>query len=290
MKKAVACLRLIRPWHWIKNLLIFLPAFFGGALTQSGTPLRLIAGFFCFSFAASGIYVVNDLCDAEKDAANPEKCHRPIASGEVGKPLAVVLAAVLFAAAAAVAVLLGWGTLSPFLPLAYTAVNFLYSFWLKHVPVWDIAALVSGFFLRVFYGSVIADVPISGWLYLAVISVAAFLAFGKRRGEKLASPDGATRPVLKKYSLEYLTFNLYLYLALFLVCYAVWSIEAAEAPYAAATTPLVFIIMTRYTYLLDRGSSGDPVGTLLHDKTLLLLGALYAAAMAVLVYFPGLLG
>lgn len=290
MKKIIACLRLMRPWHWIKNILILLPAFFGGALSRDGVPLRLAAGFLCFSFAASGIYVINDLCDAEKDARNPEKCRRPIASGEVGKPTAAVLAAVLFAVAAAVSLILFDGFFPLLILLSYLAVNFLYSFWLKHVPVWDIAALVSGFFLRVFFGSVVTGVPISGWLYLAVISVAAFLAFGKRRGEKRAAPDGSTRPVLAKYSYEYLNFNMILFLALFLVCYAMWSIEAAGSPYAAYSTPLVFVMMARYTYLLDRGSTGDPVGTVLHDPTLLLLGALYAAAMAVIVYLPEVLG
>lgn len=37
-----------------------------------------IFAFLAFSFAASMIYVINDIKDRENDRLHPKKCHRPI--------------------------------------------------------------------------------------------------------------------------------------------------------------------------------------------------------------------
>ena len=58
---------LIRLKHWVKNLFVFIPAFFGGVLFDPQKVLYLIGGFFCFSFVASAIYIINDYRDIEVD-------------------------------------------------------------------------------------------------------------------------------------------------------------------------------------------------------------------------------
>lgn len=288
MKKALDYVRLARPWHWIKNALIIIPAFFGGSLTDISILPGLIAGFFCFSLYSSAVYIINDICDADADRANPEKACRPIAQRRISTRGAVIAAVILCLAAAALSLLPEGIGISALIPLAFLLINLLYSFGFKHIPVLDIVTLVSGFFLRVLYGSLITGIRISGWLYLTVIAVSTFLAFGKRLGEKKkAASCTDARPVLGKYSLEFLSSNMYMYLTIFLICYAIWSIEASGNALAPYTTPLVFILMMRYTHLLDRGSSGDPVRTILHDPVLIILGTLYVLSMIFVVYLGG---
>lgn len=78
-----ALMRLIRPKQWIKNMFIFVPLFFGGALFHTDALLAGLIAFFAYSFAASSIYCFNDIHDVEADRRHSVKCHRPIASGAV---------------------------------------------------------------------------------------------------------------------------------------------------------------------------------------------------------------
>src|SRR5881397_2539378 len=72
-----------RPKQWIKNLVLALPFLFGGALRSADGWLLAAAGVAVFSAIASGIYLVNDVMDRERDRAHPEKRHRPLASGRL---------------------------------------------------------------------------------------------------------------------------------------------------------------------------------------------------------------
>ena len=69
----------LRPKQWIKNLVLPLPFLFGGALASAEGWLRAAAGVAVFSAIASGIYLVNDIMDRERDRAHPEKRSRPLA-------------------------------------------------------------------------------------------------------------------------------------------------------------------------------------------------------------------
>lgn len=82
-KGFAALMRLIRPKQWIKNMFIFVPLFFGGALFHTDALLAGLITFIAYSFAASSIYCFNDIYDVEADRRHPVKCHRPIASGAV---------------------------------------------------------------------------------------------------------------------------------------------------------------------------------------------------------------
>lgn len=84
-------LLLLRPHHWIKNLFLFLPLFFAGEVFSIDKLMNTLIGFFAFGFIASSIYVINDYKDVEADKLHPEKCTRPIASGAVSKPAALIL-------------------------------------------------------------------------------------------------------------------------------------------------------------------------------------------------------
>lgn len=199
MSKISTVAKLLRAKHWLKNVLVFFPVAFGGALFAGGPAIAAtVLGFVALCLVASGIYIVNDIRDVERDRAHPVKRNRPIASGAVPPRTAAVVAAALFAGGIVVDLVAA----GPSLPalgclVAYAALNLGYSFGLKNVPILDIAILAAGYFIRVLYGSTLTGIDISAWMYLTVISLSFYLGLGKRKGELDAADGGPVRPVVK---------------------------------------------------------------------------------------------
>ncbi len=277
--------KLMRINHWIKNALVVIPAFFGMALIHPEIIFRLLTGFFVFSFCSSAIYIINDICDIENDRLHPVKCKRPLASRAVSKTEAYILLVVLLILTFALNTVICGFHLKALIPLIYLILNLSYSLALKNKPVIDIVILVSGFFMRIFYGSVITDIKISGLLYLTVISFSLFLAYGKRRNEKLTCGK-TSRKVLQFYNERYLNSSMYMYLTLFMIFYAVWSLSLKDSQVLIYTTPLIMIMSMRYTYRLEVDEHGNPVDMILHDKVLIILGIVYMVIISTIIYFP----
>ena len=66
-------IRLLRPKHALKNVLIFLPLIFGGALFDVPVLQSAVCGFAAFCCLASVVYIINDICDAPRDRLHPTK-------------------------------------------------------------------------------------------------------------------------------------------------------------------------------------------------------------------------
>lgn len=268
-------IKLLRVHHYIKNLLIFAALIFSGQFFNLELLKTAGFGFLAFSFMASVIYIINDIKDADKDKKHPKKCKRPIASGAVSKTQAGVIAVILFGLSMlfnylcfsleATAVLLG-----------YLLLNIAYSAKLKHIPIIDVVVLATGFVLRVVYGSLITNIPLSQWMFLTIFAGSLFLGFGKRLGEK----SKGTRSVLEKYPVKFLEDSLNMSLVLALVFYSLWTLEKN----LIWTIPIVLVIVLKYKLNLDNGSDGDPVEVLLHDYVLIGLGLLYVTLMFFALY------
>jgi len=285
--------RLMRPRHYLKNLLIFVSITFDRDLFNPPVLLRALTGFAAFCLLSSAVYVLNDIRDVEADRQHEVKKNRPIASGAVSIPAAWVLLAVLLLAALSVQLaVFGVRNGSLFFMLAYFAVNLGYSLGLKHVPFLDLILLVMGFVLRVVYGAAIVGSSTSAWVYLTVFALSFYLGLGKRRNE-LTKTQGDTRKVLRYYSYEFLDKFMYLCLTLAITFYALWSVDGeVVAKYGTDkliwTVPLVMIILMKYTADIESNSYGDPVDVLTHDKVLLALGGLFGLVMVALLYLPRL--
>ena len=91
-----ATLREIRPYQWVKNLLVFVPIITAGTYDQIEVWQSAVIAFAAFSATASAIYILNDLMDLEADRQHPRKRRRPLASGAMPLSLAYVLAPILF--------------------------------------------------------------------------------------------------------------------------------------------------------------------------------------------------
>lgn len=281
-------IKLLRPHHWMKNLLVLLPLICSGQLLEWQRLRAGLWGFLAFSMLASGIYVINDIRDREKDRLSTTKCHRPIASGKISVPRAICLGIGVLAMSLVCGYLAARWSLNCWLAFgAYFLLNLGYSFGLKNVPLVDIAILVSGFLLRMVYGGAVTEIVLSKWLCLTIISVSFFMGLGKRRGELMGQTN--RRSVLKYYSESFLDKNLYMCVALAVMFYSLWTVDELTVARVGSdrlvwTVPLVILICLKYSMNVEGKSDGDPVEVLLGDKILLLMIGALGALIFALIY------
>ena len=215
--------------HCIKNLLILLPLVFNGSLFNTQKTVDTLLGVLSFSFLASSIYIINDIEDCEKDRLHPKKKRRPIASGEVSIKEAIGLLTFALIIAIFLNCLAGANVGSFICLFVYFGLNVIYSKGLKNIPIVDIVILTSGFVIRVIYGGQIANIHISGWLYLTIITASLYLGMGKRRNELGKTEDGtATRGVLKYHNFAFLDKNMYMCFGLAEAFYALWAMDTGN--------------------------------------------------------------
>lgn len=276
-----AYIQLLRPKHCIKNILVVLPLVFSGRLFERALLGQTAAAFVAFCLVASLVYIINDIKDAERDRQHPTKCRRPIASGAVSQSHAAVEAMVLAILLGAMGIWIGFSWKSWLCLMAYLVLNLGYSMGLKHIPILDIAILVSGFLLRVLFGSAVTGIATSGWLYLTVTSVAFYMGLSKRRGELRTSSE-TTRRVLRYYNDAFLSQNMQMCLTLAVVFYSLWSVD--RGGHLMWTVPLVMCICLRYSMVVEGNSDGDPVEVVFQDKVLLVLACVFGVITLALLY------
>jgi decaprenyl-phosphate phosphoribosyltransferase len=220
-------IRLLRPKDWAKNLFLIVPSFFAGQFFVPSRIPHILEGFIAFCFFASGIYIINDYRDIEDDRKHPVKCKRPLASGTVKKPAAVVLCISLIL----VGILLGYLADSNFQFLfilgLYFFINLFYSFGLKNIAILDILMLSSGFVLRVKGGAVISKVDTSEWLIIMTFLLSLFMAIAKRRDDLILKSSTGTdmRKSMSGYNLDFLNTMLGLSSAIIIVAYINYTVS-----------------------------------------------------------------
>lgn len=283
-------LKLLRVKHYIKNLLIFLPIVFAGKLFEQEYWMGLIGGFIAFCLMSSVVYVVNDIKDVEKDRLHPVKKNRPVAAGSISKKAAIFIACILLIGSIVCHCLFnGHIIVSLIVLLGYLLINLIYSvFGGKKVPLLDVTLLSLGFVLRVYYGAVITDLPVSEWLYLVIVTGAFYLGFGKRRNE-LVKNSNTTRDVLKYYNATYLDKMMLGCMILSIVFYALWCMERNRITNAnyLITVPIIMLILFKYSMDIECSdkSDGDPVNVILNDYVLILLVVVLALFLGIMIYF-----
>ena len=173
--------RAMRPHHWSKNILLFLPLLLAH-ISQPEAWLRVLLGTLLFGLGASGIYVINDLLDLTSDRQHPWKCLRPFASGGISIARGMALGPALLAVG------IGLGTLLlgyPFgLALAvYCALSLSYSLVLKRKALIDVFLLTSFYGIRIITGALINHTPLSHWFLIFCMFFFFSLALAKRYSE-----------------------------------------------------------------------------------------------------------
>jgi hypothetical protein len=142
--------------------------------------------------------------DVDEDRKHPLKRFRPVASGEVPVPAAVIYSVLLVAAGLALCFYVNVGVGAA--GLAYLALQAVYTPFLKHMAILDVMSISAGFVIRALAGVAAVNSPISPWLIVCTGLLTLFLGFSKRRHELATLGDGAVghRKNLRDYSVPLL--------------------------------------------------------------------------------------
>ena len=273
--------RAMRPRQWIKNGVVLAAPIFALKFDPVSAAHALAAvGVFCA--AASAVYLVNDVVDAPADRRHPVKFRRPVAAGTVSVPLALGAAAVLLAASLAGALLVG--RLLGVAVVAYLAVQVGYNLGLKRQPIIDVMCIAAGFVIRAIGGAVAVGVPVSGWFLLCVALLAFYLGIEKRKAElRSVETGGATRAVLRVYTLPLLLRMESVATGSAVMSYALWAIERGRSPWMLATITFVAFALFRYQLISDQGEGEAPERALLGSPHLLVAVALWVVSCVVIL-------
>lgn len=297
-----------RPRQWIKNFAVFAALIFSGTLLDHTNQLKSLEAFFLFCIFSSATYLLNDVFDIERDRLHPFKRKRPIASGLLPVPLAIILAFALIIISLPIAY-----SLSPaffFAALTYLVLQLFYSVYLKHVILVDILVIAAGFVLRVYGGVWAIDAHLNVWFLLSVTSIALFLAVGKRRSERtlMESQAARHRETLLHYpeslldslttmfaNSAWLTYAFFAFLqppvqAGHVVSRFFGGIEIpfSEAKYLMATVPVVLYAVMRYLYIIYEKKEGEsPERVILTDNPLLSAVLVWFILVFGIIYYLG---
>lgn len=315
-------LKALRPHQWVKNLLVLAPLLFftpiGGQnaeprLFDAAAWLQGLLAFAAFCLAASGVYVLNDIVDRESDRQHPKKRLRPIASGALPVSAALLLLALAWGGASAIALAVDGGRAAfaatgqptamrfggfAWWPFGYLALNLAYSFWWKRVVVLDCMCIAIGFGIRVKAGAAAIAVDASHWILLCTFFFALFLAFCKRFEElgKTAGSEGATRATLRDYTEPLLGMLIGPLAALSILTYALYTVSPETIARHGTdalmyTVPFVTYGVFRYLFLVYRKSEGgDPSKLLFRDPPLAVSGVCYLAVVLFVLHGKTLVG
>jgi 4-hydroxybenzoate polyprenyltransferase len=190
--RASALWRGVRPHHWVKNLLVFVPLVTGNGLADLHAWIGCLVMLAAFCATASAIYLVNDLLDLEADRAHPRKRLRPLASGALPLKDAALASALLLAVGLGLGLVAGAAGVI----MCYAAVSLLYSLRLKRLPLVDVFVLAGLFTLRVFGGGEASGYTLSLWLLEFCSFLFLGLALMKRLQEVRGLADSGAGPSL----------------------------------------------------------------------------------------------
>lgn len=270
-------LRLFRVRHYIKNLLIFTTIVFGADLFTNDF-YKILIGFIAFSFMSSTIYIINDIRDYEIDKKTPSKKNEPIASEKISKEKAKKILIITFILSLVINYFT-YSSLSYLYLIAYFLLNIFYSFYGKNIVYLDLVLMVAFYLIRIDYGAMILNVPVSLILNLTVGFGALYLVLMKR---KLELKNHKYRKVFEKYTEKNLRIFSIISLSLTLIFYTIWCI-LENIKYVIFTPIIVALIFIRYDKSARKSLNGNPVDILLKDKLLVLICIIYGIIMITLL-------
>ncbi len=291
-----AYFKLLRVEQWVKNLFVFIPLFFSGKIFETTQLFETIFSFIIFSFTASSIYIINDYSDIESDRAHPEKCRRPLASGEisVGRAKFVLVGLVISTIGLIISLsdIFGYNVLKFGAVISsYFVMNLAYTFRLKHIAIVDISIIAVGFVLRVLAGGYATGIVVSQWAIILTFVLALVLAVGKRRGELVNTQlSGNTRKALDGYNIQFADIVLSISITLAIVSYIMFVIspETQKEFTNKVFYTFIFVIFAFLRYLqqtLVYNRTESPTKMIYKDRYIQVVLALWGFAFLILIYF-----
>lgn len=267
-QKLAACIAILRPRQWTKNLIAYAPLIFALKLQDLHLFEKASLCVLAFCLVSSATYIVNDLRDLEADKMHPRKKRRPLASGQISVQSALILAAILAPAGLLISFLVKPSL--ALLTLTYLCLTVFYTFVLKNIAILDVLAIASGFLLRAISGALAVSVPTSAWFLLCTGLGAVFLGLEKRRRELgvLTQAADTHRKTLQIYTPALLDRMESLVLPSLLTAYVFYSFQSVHGEWMMLTVPFVLYGLMRYQQLstAEDDLSGTPEEVLLKDR------------------------
>lgn len=192
----IALLKVMRPYQWVKNILIFVPLLTAHYFGNLNSVIQAFIAFIIFCLAASSAYIFNDLIDVEDDRCHKTKRYRPIASGSLSVFLGWVIWPIMLVLSFVIAGLF----LSNYFCLvlmAYFGLTLTYSLWFKQLAILDVVILASLYTLRIIAGAAAIAASLSFWLLAFSMFIFLSLAFIKRYCELKTSRQSKENNPLK---------------------------------------------------------------------------------------------
>ena len=282
---------LLRPHHYIKNLIVLAPLFFSQTLLEPISLIYGVAAYLSFCLAASSAYIFNDFKDKDFDKLHYTKKKRPLAAETVAPKIAII---------AMTACSLGAGIIAAFINYkcfliitGYLVLNVAYSMGLKHFAIVDCVVITFFFLLRLFMGATATSTMLSNWIVVVTFLLAFFIALGKRRSDVMIYLASAnkTRKSIDGYNLAFLDVTLPLMASVVIVAYTMYTtsqevVLRTGKDYLYVTALFVVIGILRFlqrVYVYEDILS--PTAMLLKDHFLQLIIICWICAFAWILYF-----
>jgi 4-hydroxybenzoate polyprenyltransferase len=168
---------LLRPWQWVKNLLIFIPLLLSSQNINDAFS-GLIYIFVVFSLFVSSTYIFNDIKDIDIDKLHKTKKNRPIAAGRIGIKSAKLISIIIFT----ITFIISYSIDNMVTPLflAYALVTYLYTNYFKFVYLLDTFSISLMFLIRVLIGCTVAEVNLTIYLAAFIFFTSCMLSISKK--------------------------------------------------------------------------------------------------------------
>ncbi len=282
-------IRVARPKHWAKNVVVLLPVLFAMRMNDPWAWMSagLTLGAFCL--VSSFAYILNDIRDLDSDRRHPVKNSRPLAAGRLSMGTALVEAVGLLCAGLVLGAAVRPQTL--IILGLYALLQGVYSFALKQRVLLDVIAIALGFVLRTIGGAVAIGVAISPWLFICMFTLCLFMGFCKRYNELALFDDprqaGALRTTLLSYTQPLLTHLITVSAGIAVVGFLLYglsdsTVEHFGTNYFVYTLPVMVYGVFRFAMLSMQGAYADPTELFFRDRPFQATVALWLA-MAILI-------
>lgn len=263
--------------QWVKNLLIFLPIFFGGKFLQLDLLLNVLFTFLTFCFLASIVYVINDINDLDEDKKHSNKKNRPLASGKVTRKEAFGII-IIFSFLTILFVSLSYSLELLIIYFLYLIFNLFYTFGLKRIAYMEMLVVASFYLMRLEAGGFASDIGVSFWLNAVIFFGALLFIIGKRYTEKRFSNS---RSVLKQYSEKNL--NSLILATSIATAFFMFAYSFVQGPSYLPLAILFSLALMRYIRIVKTTNKGESAKIFL-DKILISLIFLLVTYSGIIIY------
>lgn len=279
-------LKVLRPSHWIKNVLVFTPLLAAHRMYELALIGKLAMAFAALACIASSAYLINDLLDLAMDRHHPNKRLRPFAAGALPIAYGLWAAPLLFGIGCLIAKFVSGLFLGA--ALTYFVLSLTYSLCVKQIVILDVIFLAGLYTMRVLAGSAAVAIWPSHWLLAFSTFVFFSMALVKRYGElmvmKRVDGDGAKARGYELSDSELLAAMGVAsgYLAVLVLALYINS-DTAQALYGRYQLiwflcPLLLFWISHVWLVAHRGRMpDDPVGFALRDRTSWIVAVLIVA-------------